>query len=206
MSSDHLKIEYMEPSRLRRYERNARLHSEEQVTQLVQSIREFGFTNPVLLDANDEVIAGHGRLAAAEELGLETVPVIRLGSLSPSQVKALRISDNQLALNSTWDLDLLAAEVDSLSSEEFDLDLLGFDEGFIAELLDDPDMDFTDGYSGESTTQHEGLLADVKVAVGPYWVQVQRSVWDTWETSLRAEVGFDRATIEKTLLRRLGFK
>lgn len=131
-----LNIEYVAVSDLRAYDKNARTHSPDQVAQLVASINEFGFTNPVLIDENNELIAGHGRTQAAQSMGLEKVPAIRLVGLSDQQKKALRIADNQLALNAGWDLDLLAQEIQQLDLDGFDLEVLGFDDKYLADLLD----------------------------------------------------------------------
>lgn len=130
-----LKIEYLPRGKLHGYAKNSRTHSEEQVDQLVNSIREFGFTNPVLIDENNELIAGHGRLAAAEILELDKVPAIRLTNLTDKQKRAYRIADNKLALNAGWDMQLLAEEVGALMDDDFDIDLLGFNETEIDELL-----------------------------------------------------------------------
>ena len=109
------------------YAENARTHSPSQVTQIAASIAEFGFVNPVLVDAEGVLIAGHGRVMAAKQLGLATVPVLRLGHLSPAQTRALRLADNQIALNSGWDEALLAAEIARIRDEAVvDLDVLGF--------------------------------------------------------------------------------
>jgi ParB-like chromosome segregation protein Spo0J len=109
------------------YAENARTHSPTQVTQIAASIAEFGFVNPVLVDAEGVLIAGHGRVMAAKQLGLATVPVLRLGHLSPAQARALRLADNQIALNSGWDEALLAAEIARIRDEAVvDLDVLGF--------------------------------------------------------------------------------
>ena len=109
------------------YAENARTHSDTQVGQIADSIREFGFVNPVLVDADGVLIAGHGRVLAAKRLGLATVPVLRLGHLSPAQARALRLADNQIALNSGWDEALLATEIASIRDEAMvDLDVLGF--------------------------------------------------------------------------------
>lgn len=132
-----LRIEYMDVAALHAYGRNARTHSAEQIEQLRASIREFGFTNPVLIDEAGELIAGHGRTAAATAEGLKQVPAIRLLGLSDQQKKALRIADNQLALNAGWDLDLLAQEVQELQAEDYDLELLGFDDAMLNQLLAD---------------------------------------------------------------------
>ena len=132
-----IKIEYLPVGKLLRYAKNSRTHSDEQVEQLVNSIREFGFTNPVLIDEKNELIAGHGRLAAAEILEMDKVPAIRLSNLSEKQKKAYRIADNKLALNAGWDMQLLAEEVKELMDDDFDIDLLGFNDAELDEMLSD---------------------------------------------------------------------
>ncbi|EMO9273949.1 ParB N-terminal domain-containing protein [Escherichia coli] len=132
-----LKIEYLPVGKLLRYAKNSRTHSDEQVEQLVNSIREFGFTNPVLIDEKNELIAGHGRLAAAEILEMDKVPAIRLSNLSEKHKKAYRIADNKLALNAGWDMQLLAEEVKELMDDDFDIDLLGFNDAELDEMLSD---------------------------------------------------------------------
>ncbi len=125
------------------YVNNSRLHDEEQIIQICSSIKEFGFTNPVLIDEENGIIAGHGRLMAAKKLELKTVPCIVLVGLSEAQKKAYVIADNSIALNSSWDMDKLTLEMESLKTEDFDLDLLGFDENFFQvstdEFFDVPD-------------------------------------------------------------------
>lgn len=108
------------------YVNNARTHSDEQVLQICSSIKEFGFTNPVLIDGENGIIAGHGRLMAAKKLGMEEVPTIELSHLSEAQRKAYILADNKLALNSGWDNDLLAIEFAELGALGFDLELTGF--------------------------------------------------------------------------------
>ncbi|MEJ9960929.1 ParB/Srx family N-terminal domain-containing protein [Escherichia albertii] len=132
-----LKIEYLPVGKLLRYAKNSRTHSDEQVEQLVNSIRKFGFTNPVLIDEKNELIAGHGRLAAAEILEMDKVPAIRLSNLAEKQKKAYRIADNKLALNAGWDMQLLAEEVKELMDDDFDIDLLGFNDAELDEMLSD---------------------------------------------------------------------
>jgi hypothetical protein len=102
--------------------RNSRTHSDEQVAQVAGSIREFGWTNPILIDSEDVVIAGHARLPAARKLGMAEVPVIVLAHLTPAQKRALIIADNKLALNAGWDEDMLRAEVAALQEDGFDLE------------------------------------------------------------------------------------
>jgi DNA modification methylase len=109
------------------YAENARTHSDAQVAQIAASIEQFGFVNPVLVDAQGVLIAGHGRVMAAKRLGLASVPTLRLGHLSPAQARALRLADNQIALNSGWDEALLATEIARIRDEAVvDLDVLGF--------------------------------------------------------------------------------
>jgi DNA modification methylase len=129
-------IEHLLVSSLIPYARNSRTHSDEQVSQIAGSIREFGFTNPVLIDADGTIIAGHGRVMAAKKLGLETVPCIRLGHLTPSQVRAYVIADNKLALNAGWDDQMLRFELESLQDDGFNMDLTGFSDEELAELLE----------------------------------------------------------------------
>ena len=134
------KIEHWSTDRLIPYENNSRTHSSEQVGQIAQSIVEFGFLNPILVDTNDGIIAGHGRLEAAKELKLEEVPVVVLDHLSEKQRKAYIIVDNKLALNAGWDENALATEVAELNELDFDIELLGFTEeeleGFMPEELE----------------------------------------------------------------------
>lgn len=108
------------------YARNSRTHSDAQVAQIAASIREFGFTNPVLIGADGGIIAGHGRVMAARKLGMEDVPCIELGHLTPAQRRAYVIADNRLALNAGWDEDMLRLELGELGDLGVDLDLLGF--------------------------------------------------------------------------------
>lgn len=115
--------------------RNSRTHSEAQVAQIAASIKEFGFTNPILTDGKNGVIAGHGRLLAAQKLGMLQVPVVELSSLTPSQIKAYMIADNKLALNAGWDFDMLALEFEELKALDFDLGLTGFSDVEIGSVL-----------------------------------------------------------------------
>jgi DNA modification methylase len=117
------------------YINNSRTHSEEQITQLISSIKEFGFTNPILLAPDNSIIAGHGRLQAVKRLGHEEVPCIIVQGLTKTQIKALIIADNQLALNAGWDLEKLSVEIEGLDDDKFDLKLLGFEDQFLKDLL-----------------------------------------------------------------------
>jgi len=117
------------------YAGNSRIHSEEQVNQIAASIKEFGFNNPILTDKDGGIIAGHGRLLAAQKLCLDEVPTICLAHLSDAKRRAYVIADNKLAMNAGWDDDALAAEIARLTEEDFDVGLLGFDDTELAELL-----------------------------------------------------------------------
>ena len=123
------------------YARNARTHSDAQVAQIAASIAEFGFVNPVLIGSDNIIIAGHGRVLAAQKLGLETVPTITLVHLNENQRRALVIADNKLAENAGWDEELLRLELQSLVDEDFNIDLLGFDDVDLDALLSDMTTD-----------------------------------------------------------------
>ena len=129
------KLEQWPIERLRPYERNPRTHSPEQVKKIAASLREFGWTNPILVDRDAGVIAGHGRLLAARELGIATVPVIELAHLTEAQRRAYLLADNRLALDAGWDEDLLAAELKALGELNFDLSLIGFELDELHDLL-----------------------------------------------------------------------
>jgi len=140
------RIELWSVDRLKPYESNARTHSDEQVEQIAASITEFGFTNPILVDSADGIIAGHGRLMAAKHLGLAQVPVIVLDHLTDEQRRAYILADNKLALNAGWDDKLLAQELAALRDEGFDIGLIGFSNEELADILPDfeeltPDAD-----------------------------------------------------------------
>lgn len=138
-------VNYRAAAALIPFARNARTHSDAQIAQIAASIREFGWTNPILVDGDNGIIAGHGRLLAARKLGMASVPVIELSGLNETQKRALIIADNKLALNAGWDTDLLALELADLGDLGFDLSLTGFDDLEIAALakgtvgLTDPD-------------------------------------------------------------------
>jgi DNA modification methylase len=117
------------------YVNNARTHSAEQVAQIAASIQEFGWTNPVLIDGKNGLIAGHGRLLAARKLGMTEIPSIQLENLTETQKKALILADNKLALTASWDNELLAIELDDLKSLDYDLDLIGFTADEIAAIM-----------------------------------------------------------------------
>lgn len=129
------KIEVVPIQKLIPYASNSRTHSEDQIAEIAGSIREFGFTNPVLIGNDDTIYAGHGRVMAARKLGMESVPCIRLAHLTSIQAKAYVIADNKLALNAGWDEKTLKAELELLKTEDFNIDLLGFSDEELNLLL-----------------------------------------------------------------------
>jgi site-specific DNA-methyltransferase (adenine-specific) len=157
-------IEYLETEKLVPYARNSRTHSDEQVQQIMGSIKEFGFTNPILVDAEGLIIAGHGRTMAAQRLGMKEVPCLRLGHLTESQKKAYVIADNKLALNAGWDDEMLRLELADLQDADFDLSLTGFDDDELNALL--------------ATAVDEGLTGEDAVPEVPETpVTVEGDVW-----------------------------
>lgn len=155
----HEKVEDLIP-----YASNSRTHSEQQIAQIAASIREFGWTNPVLINDENSIIAGHGRLLAARQLKMTEVPCIKLDHLTKSQQKALVIADNQLALNAGWDVEMLKAEISGLDTDGFDLDLLGFDSDFLDGLL----IEETEGLTDEDAVPD--VPEEPETKPGDVWV------------------------------------
>jgi ParB-like chromosome segregation protein Spo0J len=125
-----------EIGKLTEYENNSRTHSDEQIQQIIASINEFGFTNPLLINSDNGVIAGHGRLRAAIEAGMDKVPCIILKGLTKAQERAYVIADNKIAINAGWDVDVLRFELEELKAFDFDLELMGFDSDLLTKLMD----------------------------------------------------------------------
>jgi DNA modification methylase len=147
------------------YVRNSRTHSDAQVAQIAGSIRAFGWTNPVLVDGENGIIAGHGRVLAARKLGLSEVPCIEIHDMTEAQKRAYVIADNKLAENAGWDKDLLALELGELKADGFDLDLIGFDVEDLGKLLE------PDAKAGLTDEDDAPELADVPVSrPGDVWV------------------------------------
>ena len=155
------KVERRKVSELIPYARNARTHSDAQVRQIAASIEEWGWTNPILIDEKSTIIAGHGRVMAADKLGLKDVPVMVASGWSEAQKKAYVLADNQLALNAGWDTEMLSLELKDLEGE-FDLDLIGFGEDFLAGLLIDGTEGLTDPDEvPEAPEEQQAKLGDV---------------------------------------------
>ena len=126
-----LAIEMIDLSALRPYSKNARRHSRAQIKQIAKSIEAFGFTNPILVSDELEILAGHGRAAAAQLIGMKQAPIVRLSDLSPAKRKAYVLADNKLALNAGWDREVLAVELQGLIDLGFDVETTGFALGVI---------------------------------------------------------------------------
>jgi len=176
----NLAIEYIPTADLIPYTMNSRTHSDAQVAQIAASIQEFGFTNPILIDDYEVIIAGHGRLLAAQKLGIEKVPTITLEGLSEAQRKAYVIADNNLALNSDWDDEKLSVELERLAELDFDLDLLGFET--IPEFVETPDYGILDedGLSDEIQGMTEGVRKAIQIEFLPEHYQEAQDLVKWW--------------------------
>jgi len=159
------KLEKTKTKKLIPYAANSRTHSEDQVNQIASSIKEFGFNNPVLIDEQNGIIAGHGRVLAAQKLGMEEVPTICLSHLSDAQRRAYVIADNKLAMNAGWDDDALQAEIDRLKDDDFDISLLGFDEEELDGIFDDEPIE---GLTDEDEVPEPP--AEPKTVEGDIWI------------------------------------
>lgn len=182
-----LVIEYKTAGDLIKYDKNTRTHSDEQISQIVQSINQYGWTNPILIDEHNSIIAGHGRLHAALSIGYDPIPVIQLVGLTESQKRAYRIADNKLPLNAGWDDVLLQEELRLLLDDGFDLDLTGFTDDEINQLFDDVSQ-------LELTGSRKGNLSD-KFLIPPFTVFNAREGWwqerkKSWiELGIQSELG-----------------
>ena len=162
-----IQVEKWPLDRLITYARNARTHSDEQIAQVAASIVEFGWTNPILVGNDGVIIAGHARVSAARKLRMTEIPVIVLDHLSPTQRRALVLADNQLALNAGWDQEMLRVELDALREDSFDLELVGFSDEELENLLHDPD-ETNGGLTDEDAVP--GAQEDVVTIPGDLWL------------------------------------
>ena len=165
-----MKIELIAVDNLIPYTRNARTHSPDQIAQIAASIAEFGFTNPILIGADGVIIAGHGRLMAAQRLGLAEVPVIRLAHLNAAQRRALVVADNKIALNAGWDTEILLEQIELIRADGFDIDLVGFSDDELADLLGDAEAS---GFGADAEEEEENipdLPEDPVTRPGDIWI------------------------------------
>jgi DNA modification methylase len=182
-SITELQVQQWSVEKLLPYARNARTHTDEQVAQVAASIIEFGWTNPILIGPDGVIIAGHARLAAARKLKMTEVPVIVLDHLTPTQRRALVLADNRLALSAGWDEEMLRVELESLEEEGFDLDIVGFTEEEIEELLREPEQ------SREGLTDEDAVPEEPERAVtvpGDVWLMGEHRLLCGDATSMEA--------------------
>lgn len=168
------------PALLREYEKNSRTHSKEQIEQIKRSILSVGFTNPVLVRLdNNGIVAGHARVRAAVELGIAEIPCVLIDGLTDNQIKAYIIADNKLALNAGWDFDILKQELEELALDEFDLDLTGFIDSEIDELLKKQQADHELGPGGEyqSLAEKFGVPPFSTISGRTGWWQERKNAW-----------------------------
>ena len=183
-------VDLVKVSKLVPYARNAKLHSQQQIDQVAASIQEFGFNNPVLIDKQNGIIAGHCRVLAAQKLEREYVPCIRLTHLSDAQRRAYILADNRLGeTGGGWDIEMLQMEVDELKGLNFDVNVTGFDEASLQAIA--------------AENQGEPEKANTVVVVGQYRIQIERQRYMDWLEGVRQAVGFDDPAIEKEIIRRL---
>lgn len=160
-----LKIIYKKTAELLPYARNARTHSDSQVAQLAASIKEFGFNNPVAIDADGMILCGHGRVMAAQRLGMDQVPTVCLAHLTDIQKKAYILADNKLALNAGWDNDMLKVELEDLKFSDFDLDLVGFSTEELDEIMnqnEEPEVE-EDDYTVAVPEEPKAKLGEIYI-------------------------------------------
>lgn len=173
-----MEIQYRKIDDLIPYERNAKLHPESQIAKIARSIQEFGFRNPVLVDSQNEIIAGHGRVLAAKKVGIEQVPTISASDLTPEQVRALRLADNRIAEDAAWDWDLAKVEIEEIQECGVDIGLLGFDEEEINELNNEKTLlDIYDEDGSGHTSRQEPLNALI-ISIGSFVHYADRETID----------------------------
>jgi hypothetical protein len=193
-------IEQVATASLVPYAKNSKKHDAAQVAAIAGSIREFGFNNPVLIDADNGIIAGHGRTLAAHQLGLATVPCLRLTHLTDSQRRAYILADNRLAeIGGGWDSDMLAAELEALAAEGVAMEDLGFDAEVFK--IEADDLSITDGFSEASEQSTD--LADVVFSFGQYRFPVERNVFLQWQENIRQGVGFSDLEVQGEIKKRM---
>jgi DNA modification methylase len=166
VETEQLQVVYLPLADLLPYARNSRTHSDEQISQIASSVREFGFTNPILVSPENDIIAGHGRALAAAKLGMAEVPCIRLGHLTETQRKAYVIADNRLALNAGWDAGMLKLELLDLKTADFELDLLGFESKELDKLLA-PAVEGNEGLTDPDAVPEN---AETRCKPGDLWI------------------------------------
>lgn len=197
------RIELWKTEKLQPYEKNPRVHSDEQISQIAASFIRFGMVQPILVDSDAGVIAGHGRLEAAKLVGLEQVPVVVLDNLTNDEKRAYVIADNKLAENAQWDKELLGEELDDLIAKDFEVELTGFSQDELEQLLNEAQDDLTDGFDDEGDGDEKQEESDTQCVVGSYRIPVSRADYMRWHDAIRSAVGFEKDAIKKEIKRRL---
>jgi ParB-like chromosome segregation protein Spo0J len=196
-----MKVELLELKKLVPYARNPRITAHA-VDKVAASIKEFGFRQPIVVDNEMVIIAGHVRYQAAQKLGLKKVPVHVADGLSAEQVKAYRIADNRTGEEAQWDNEMLALEIGELEAVSFDKSLLGFEVSELEQLQKTIDGLLTDGIDSDEEKPIEE--ADTRATIGSYSFEIPRENYLAWIEEIKQEVGFDKEAIIAELKRRLG--
>jgi ParB-like chromosome segregation protein Spo0J len=196
-----MKVELLELKKLVPYARNPRITAHA-VDKVAASIKEFGFRQPIVVDNEMVIIAGHVRYLASQKLELKKVPVHVAEGLSAEQVKAYRIADNRTGEEAQWDNEMLALEIGELEAASFDKSLLGFELSELEQLQKTIDGLLTDGIDSDEEKPIEE--ADTRATIGPYSFEIPRAEYLTWIEEIKQEVGFDKEAIVNELQRRLG--
>ncbi|CAH6804694.1 ParB/Srx family N-terminal domain-containing protein [Vibrio crassostreae] len=183
------------------YENNPNAHDDKNIEELSNSINEFGFTNPLLIDENDKIFAGHGRWEAAKYIGMERVPCIILTGLTETQKRAYVIADNTLPFGSVWDESMLQSELEALEAEGFDMDILALDNIDDLDFLDFNPAALEDGHANDS---NETITeSDTKLVIGEYSFPIERREYLNWQDDIRAEAGFSKEDVIAEIKQRL---
>ncbi|MEQ1788860.1 MAG: ParB N-terminal domain-containing protein [Rickettsiales bacterium] len=196
-----MKVELLELKKLVPYARNPRITAHA-VDKVAASIKEFGFRQPIVVDNEMVIIAGHVRYLASQKLELKKVPVHVADGLSAEQVNAYRIADNRTGEEAQWDNEMLALEIGELEAASFDKSLLGFEVSELEQLQKTIDGLLTDGI--ESDEEKPITEADTRATIGPYSFEIPRAEYLAWIEGIKQEVGFDKEAIVNELQRRLG--
>lgn len=183
------------------YDNNPNAHDDKNIEELAASIKEFGFTNPILIDESDKIFAGHGRWEAAKHIGMERVPCIVLSGLTETQKRAYVIADNTLPFGSVWDESMLQSELEALEAEGFDMDILALDKIDDLDFLDFNPASLEDGHANDS---NETITeSDTKLVIGEYSFPIERREYLNWQDDIRAEAGFGKEDVIAEIKQRL---
>lgn len=179
---DEVKYQLVATASLIPYARNAKKHSEKQATNIASSIKEFGFINPAIIDRDNGIIAGHGRVLAAQKLGMEMVPCLRVEHLTETQKRAYILADNRLAEQSEWDNELLKIELDSLKESDFDFDFMEFDSFKLDDNINPIGMPELSNEGKKSIQQMTFTLHDNQAETVKQAIEKSKKMGEFWDT------------------------